>query len=105
MIFLNILLYLPNVCVRCLCCEWDNMIQVESFVLDQAELDDEPRLENSTFLLSATEEAERNVDPETQARLEALLEAAGKFFFYNQSLSLIQKFSISGTQKIKTFSD
>ncbi|XP_044743261.1 ankyrin repeat and KH domain-containing protein 1 isoform X4 [Chrysoperla carnea] len=57
--------------------EEDSVSEVESFVLDQAELDDEPRLENSTFLLSATEEAERNVDPETQARLEALLEAAG----------------------------
>ncbi|KAJ4443821.1 hypothetical protein ANN_05607 [Periplaneta americana] len=52
-------------------------IRVESFVIDQAELDEESRLETSKFLLSP-EDTEHAVDPETQARLEALLEAAGK---------------------------
>nr|CAD7425873.1 unnamed protein product [Timema monikensis] len=50
--------------------------RVESFVIDQAESDEEGRLESSKFLLSP-EDAEHSVDPETQARLEALLEAAG----------------------------
>ncbi|XP_067003505.2 ankyrin repeat domain-containing protein 17 isoform X3 [Anabrus simplex] len=50
--------------------------QVESFVIDQAELDEETRLETSKFLLSP-EDTDHSVDPETQARLEALLEAAG----------------------------
>lgn len=52
---------------------------MESFVIDQ-ELDDEVRLEASKFLL-ASDESEHAVDPETQARLEALLEAAGMFLW------------------------
>ncbi|XP_046405893.1 uncharacterized protein LOC124170897 isoform X3 [Ischnura elegans] len=50
--------------------------EVESFVIDQGELDEEARLEHSKFLLSP-EDTDHSVDPETQARLEALLEAAG----------------------------
>uniref|UniRef100_A0A8D0E0U9 Ankyrin repeat and KH domain containing 1 n=1 Tax=Salvator merianae TaxID=96440 RepID=A0A8D0E0U9_SALMN len=53
--------------------------QVESFILDQEDLDN-PVLKTTSeiFLSSAAEGAElRTVDPETQARLEALLEAAG----------------------------
>lgn len=49
---------------------------MESFIIDRTELDEDPRLEKSKFLLSP-EEADRSVDPETQARLEALLHAAG----------------------------
>jgi hypothetical protein len=45
-------------------------------VIDQAELDEEARLDTSKFLLSP-EDTDHTVDPETQARLEALLEAAG----------------------------
>jgi hypothetical protein len=45
-------------------------------VIDQAELDEEARLDTSKFLLSP-EDTDHSVDPETQARLEALLEAAG----------------------------
>lgn len=43
------------------------------------ELDEDSRLDTSKFLLSGgcTEGSENTVDPETQARLEALLEAAG----------------------------
>uniref|UniRef100_A0A803TY04 Ankyrin repeat and KH domain containing 1 n=1 Tax=Anolis carolinensis TaxID=28377 RepID=A0A803TY04_ANOCA len=54
-------------------------IQVESFILDQEDLDN-PVLKTTSeiFLSSAAEGADlRTVDPETQARLEALLEAAG----------------------------
>lgn len=50
--------------------------QVESFIIDRTELDEDPRLEKSKFLLSP-DETDRSVDPETQARLEALLHAAG----------------------------
>lgn len=53
--------------------------QVESFILDQEDLDN-PVLKTTSeiFLSSTTEGADlRTVDPETQARLEALLEAAG----------------------------
>uniref|UniRef100_A0A8C3TA66 Ankyrin repeat domain 17 n=1 Tax=Chelydra serpentina TaxID=8475 RepID=A0A8C3TA66_CHESE len=53
--------------------------QVESFILDQDDLEN-PMLETaSKLLLSSTAEGPdlRTVDPETQARLEALLEAAG----------------------------
>uniref|UniRef100_A0A674H2Z0 Ankyrin repeat and KH domain containing 1 n=1 Tax=Taeniopygia guttata TaxID=59729 RepID=A0A674H2Z0_TAEGU len=52
---------------------------VESFILDQEDLDN-PVLKTTSelFLSSAAEGADlRTVDPETQARLEALLEAAG----------------------------
>uniref|UniRef100_A0A8C3T9K8 Ankyrin repeat domain 17 n=1 Tax=Chelydra serpentina TaxID=8475 RepID=A0A8C3T9K8_CHESE len=52
---------------------------VESFILDQDDLEN-PMLETaSKLLLSSTAEGPdlRTVDPETQARLEALLEAAG----------------------------
>jgi len=50
--------------------------------LDQEDLDN-PVLKTTSelFLSSAAEGADlRTVDPETQARLEALLEAAGTFF-------------------------
>uniref|UniRef100_A0A670ZND9 Ankyrin repeat domain 17 n=1 Tax=Pseudonaja textilis TaxID=8673 RepID=A0A670ZND9_PSETE len=52
---------------------------VESFILDQDDLEN-PMLETaSKLLLSSTADGAdlRTVDPETQARLEALLEAAG----------------------------
>uniref|UniRef100_A0A8C8FW75 K Homology domain-containing protein n=1 Tax=Oncorhynchus tshawytscha TaxID=74940 RepID=A0A8C8FW75_ONCTS len=54
-------------------------LPVESFILDQEDLDN-PMLKTASELLlsSAAEGADlRTVDPETQARLEALLEAAG----------------------------
>lgn len=52
---------------------------MESFILDQDDLEN-PMLETaSKLLLSSTDGTDlRTVDPETQARLEALLEAAGK---------------------------
>uniref|UniRef100_A0A8C0BNF8 Ankyrin repeat domain-containing protein 17 n=1 Tax=Buteo japonicus TaxID=224669 RepID=A0A8C0BNF8_9AVES len=55
------------------------VFQVESFILDQDDLEN-PMLETaSKLLLSSTADGAdlRTVDPETQARLEALLEAAG----------------------------
>lgn len=55
--------------------------QVESFILDQDDLEN-PMLETASKLLlsSTTDGADlRTVDPETQARLEALLEAAGNY--------------------------
>uniref|UniRef100_A0A669QNR3 K Homology domain-containing protein n=1 Tax=Phasianus colchicus TaxID=9054 RepID=A0A669QNR3_PHACC len=55
------------------------VVPVESFILDQEDLDN-PVLKTTSelFLSSAAEGADlRAVDPETQARLEALLEAAG----------------------------
>ncbi|KAK2541717.1 Ankrd17 [Columba guinea] len=54
------------------------IFQVESFILDQDDLEN-PMLETaSKLLLSSTDGTDlRTVDPETQARLEALLEAAG----------------------------
>jgi hypothetical protein len=58
-------------------------------VIDQAELDEEARLDTSKFLLSP-EDTDHSVDPETQARLEALLEAAG-----NISLCIIPTHLIS----------
>ncbi|XP_062044998.1 ankyrin repeat and KH domain-containing protein 1 isoform X7 [Lepus europaeus] len=57
----------------------DEVSEVESFILDQEDLDN-PVLKTTSeiFLSSTTEGADlRTVDPETQARLEALLEAAG----------------------------
>uniref|UniRef100_A0A8D2N2B7 Ankyrin repeat domain-containing protein 17 n=1 Tax=Zonotrichia albicollis TaxID=44394 RepID=A0A8D2N2B7_ZONAL len=58
---------------------WSVTFQVESFILDQDDLEN-PMLETaSKLLLSSTADGAdlRTVDPETQARLEALLEAAG----------------------------
>ncbi|XP_034251058.1 ankyrin repeat domain-containing protein 17 isoform X2 [Thrips palmi] len=57
------------------CCCAPNFL-VESFVIGQ-ELDDEVQLEASKKFLFASDESEHAVDPVTQARLEALLEAAG----------------------------
>ncbi|XP_004648480.1 ankyrin repeat domain-containing protein 17 isoform X7 [Octodon degus] len=57
----------------------EEVSEVESFILDQDELEN-PMLETaSKLLLSGTADGAdlRTVDPETQARLEALLEAAG----------------------------
>lgn len=50
------------------------MLQVESFMIDQ-EFEDDPQVEAAKFLLNPDED--RAVDPETQARLEQLLQAAG----------------------------
>ncbi|XP_075065851.1 ankyrin repeat and KH domain-containing protein 1 isoform X2 [Mixophyes fleayi] len=61
------------------CSDEDEVSEVESFILDQEDLDN-PVLKTASELLlsSAAEGADfRTVDPETQARLEALLEAAG----------------------------
>ena len=60
-----------------------HLLQVESFILDQEDIEDtDSVLDTSKFLL-ASENLDgsdlRSVDPETQAKLEALLEAAGKF--------------------------
>ena len=59
-----------------------DVFQVESFILDQEDIEDgDSVLDTSKFLL-ASENLDgsdlRSVDPETQAKLEALLEAAGK---------------------------
>ncbi|XP_070582828.1 ankyrin repeat domain-containing protein 17 isoform X6 [Erythrolamprus reginae] len=59
--------------------EEEELSEVESFTLDQDDLEN-PMLETaSKLLLSSTADGTdlRTVDPETQARLEALLEAAG----------------------------
>ena len=58
---------------------YSSLSQVESFILDQEDLDN-PIMKTASELLlsSATDGVDlRTVDPETQARLEALLEAAG----------------------------
>ncbi|XP_060527199.1 ankyrin repeat domain-containing protein 17-like isoform X2 [Cylas formicarius] len=54
--------------------EEDSVSEVESFMIDQ-EFEDDPQVEAAKFLLNPDED--RAVDPETQARLEALLQAAG----------------------------
>ncbi|XP_075397780.1 ankyrin repeat and KH domain-containing protein 1 isoform X11 [Tenrec ecaudatus] len=57
----------------------DEVSEVESFILDQEDLDNPVLKTTSEVFLSSTAEGAdlRTVDPETQARLEALLEAAG----------------------------
>ncbi|KAM4875036.1 ankyrin repeat and KH domain-containing protein 1 isoform 7-T7 [Thomomys bottae] len=57
----------------------DEVSEVESFILDQEDLDNPVLKTTSEIFLSSTAEGTdlRTVDPETQARLEALLEAAG----------------------------
>jgi len=67
-------------------------------VIDQAELDEETRLETSKFLLSP-EDTEHSVDPETQARLEALLEAAGNVSFCIVFILVIVHHNKVGTKK------
>ncbi|CAG9861269.1 unnamed protein product [Phyllotreta striolata] len=54
--------------------EEDSVSEVESFMIDQ-EFEDDPQVEAAKFLLNPDED--RAVDPETQARLEQLLQAAG----------------------------
>ena len=58
--------------------------QVDSFILDENDIEDqEPGLETSKYLLATEADSQgiQTVDPQTQARLEALLEAAGKCYF------------------------
>nr|XP_023416275.1 ankyrin repeat and KH domain-containing protein 1 [Cavia porcellus] len=57
----------------------DEVSEVESFILDQEDLDNPVLKTTSEIFLSSTAEGAdlHTVDPETQARLEALLEAAG----------------------------
>uniref|UniRef100_A0A8D8UUR8 Ankyrin repeat and KH domain-containing protein 1 n=1 Tax=Cacopsylla melanoneura TaxID=428564 RepID=A0A8D8UUR8_9HEMI len=68
--------------------EEDDVSEVEAFVIDQDDLADEAEMEEKYYLpneeveekyyLPSEEDSEdHTVDPETQARLEALLEAAG----------------------------
>ncbi|XP_041048902.1 ankyrin repeat and KH domain-containing protein 1 isoform X7 [Carcharodon carcharias] len=59
--------------------EEDEVSEVESFILDQEDLDNPMLKTASELLLSSAADGTdlRTVDPETQARLEALLEAAG----------------------------
>ncbi|KAB1280964.1 Ankyrin repeat and KH domain-containing protein 1 [Camelus dromedarius] len=68
--------------------------QVESFILDQEDLDNPVLKTTSEIFLSSTAEGTdlRTVDPETQARLEALLEAAGTLFFTVLDMILIDKY-------------
>lgn len=56
------------------------LFQVEAFVIDQDDLADEAEMEEKYYLPSE-EDSEDTVDPETQARLEALLEAAGIYSY------------------------
>ncbi|XP_038651654.1 ankyrin repeat and KH domain-containing protein 1 isoform X13 [Scyliorhinus canicula] len=58
--------------------EEDEVSEVESFILDQEDLDNPMLKTASELLLSSAADGTdlRTVDPETQARLEALLEAA-----------------------------
>ncbi|CAL1532640.1 unnamed protein product [Lymnaea stagnalis] len=58
----------------------DEASEVDSFILDENDIEEtEQGLEASKFLLAAEAEGQgiQTVDPQTQARLEALLEAAG----------------------------
>ncbi|XP_076315719.1 ankyrin repeat and KH domain-containing protein 1-like [Tachypleus tridentatus] len=63
--------------------EDDEVSEVESFILDQADLDEEPVLDNtSKFLLpgEGTETLElHSIDPETRAELEAFFKVPGAF--------------------------
>lgn len=52
-------------------------------MIDQ-EFEEDPQVEAAKFLLSSQED--RSVDPETQARLEALLKAAGTYSLKNDSV-------------------
>lgn len=53
---------------------------------------DNPVLKTSEIFLSSTAEGAdlRTVDPETQARLEALLEAAGTLLIFSLKVDLIR---------------
>ena len=68
-------------------------------MIDQTELDEEARLDTSKFLLSP-EDTEHSVDPETQARLEALLEAAGNVSFCIVSILVILHHNTVGIKKL-----
>lgn len=74
------------------------LFQVESFILEQGELDEEPGLDTSKFLLTDGV-TETGIDEETQCRLEALLSAGNTFFENGQldpaSPSYAGKFNIT----------
>ena len=54
-------------------------LQVDSFIIDADELSEEAksRISSKLLLPSPEDGGERAVDPETQARLQSLLKAAG----------------------------
>lgn len=58
------------------------LFQVDSFIIDADELSEEAKARISSKLLLPSPEdgGERIVDPETQARLQSLLKAAGIIF-------------------------
>ena len=55
-------------------------------MIDQEDLVEDSRLQTSKFLLTS-DDTDHSVDPETQARLEALLQAAGNVFCYDVFVS------------------
>lgn len=61
-------------------------------MIDQ-EFEEDPQVEAAKFLLSSQED--RSVDPETQARLEALLKAAGMYIriWFHYSFAHPNKFN------------
>ena len=56
--------------------------QVDSFIIDADELPEETRARLSSKLLLSDDGGEKTVDPETQARLQSLLKAAGMNWKY-----------------------
>ncbi|XP_042905191.1 ankyrin repeat domain-containing protein 17, partial [Parasteatoda tepidariorum] len=59
--------------------EEDDVSDVESFILEQGDIDEEPGLDSSKFLLR-DDVSESGIDVETQCRIEALLEASSHLF-------------------------
>jgi len=64
---------------------------VSSFVIDNPEFDEvsktsEKFLARKTSLPEDSDHLDRTVDPETQARLEALLEAAGSYHYFFKAI-------------------
>jgi dethiobiotin synthetase len=84
--------------------------QVSSFVIDNPEFDEvsktsEKFLTRKTSLPEDSDHLDRTVDPETQARLEALLEAAGKIQVYFSFTLIVVMKRIHWTGKLIVVQD
>lgn len=75
-------------------------MQVDSFIINSDELTEETKARISSKLLQTGEEGgDRAVDPETQARLQSLLKAAGSFAESRDRLLVVYYPFVAGNSK------
>lgn len=70
--------------IRSVCCSFPTKMNIAKYKIPyrQAEMEEEGAGADSSKFLLSHDDPEQAVDPEMQARLEALLQAAGKLLLF-----------------------